>query len=119
MIYNFLLKQLLLQISLYIFKFVLKDAHSDTKRYGTDQDFFDPTRPVNFKIYAGLTGQSICFDRSGQLVFLRKVFVHCLMHLQKKFQKRYAMGEMLKFVTPGSSVRKNAKYFCNSILRPF
>ena len=44
--------------------------------------------------------------------FLQKVFVHCLMHLMKNFQKRGGMGEVLNFVTPKKgSQNKNAKNF--------
>ena len=91
-------------------------------RDGTDQDFFDPTRPVNFKIYAGLTGQSICFDPSGQPVFYGKFLfteekrknlkkAPKKKHLKKKFQKGGAMCEVLKLVTPDGSLTKNAIYF--------
>ena len=57
-------------------------------RNGIDQDFLDPTRPVNFKIYAG---RSVSV-RLGRPVILQKVFVHSSMHLMKNFQKREDHG---------------------------
>ena len=73
-------------------------------RNGTNQDFLNPTRPVNFKIIA------------GRPVFLQEVFVPCSMYVIKKFQKGGGMGEVLKFVTLGVGL----SVFCknNSILRP-
>ena len=51
-------------------------------KHGTGQDFLDPIRPVNFKIYASRPPCRPIFDRPGRLVF-----VHCSMHLMKIFQK--------------------------------
>ena len=95
-------------------------------RDGTGQDFLDPTRPVNFKIYAGWpAGQPVSL-RAGRPVFLRKVFVHGSMHVIKNFQKG-GIGEVLKFAIR-TGVSKNfsffAVFFCvffknDSILRPF
>ena len=97
-------------------------------RDGTGQDFFDPTRPVNFKIIAGWpasrpAGQPVS-DRPGRPVFLVKVFLHYSMYLKKNFWKG-GHGWGVKICDFRWGLRKTTqKNFCvccknDSILRPF
>ena len=87
-------------------------ARNNQSRGGTGQDFFDPTRLVNLKIYAGRPAGVLVSDRPGRAVFLQKVFFHCSMHLMKSFRKARGIGEVLKFVTPDGGLRKkNASNF--------
>ena len=71
-------------------------------RDGTGQDFFDPTG--KFQNHRRLSGRST--------VFLQKAFIHYSIYLMKNFQKRWGMGEMLKFVTlDGGLTKKRKKLF--------